>query len=59
MLKTTKLFYILTIRVFELSDNKVVRGNNSSKADKTVKNLLKFKKSKNNKYKNLAYVLSI
>ena len=45
----------LTLKTLRASSNEVVVGSN--RADKTIRNLSKFKKLKNNKSKNLMHVL--
>ena len=57
MLKTTRSLKVLAPKLFRASDNKIVEV--GSKADKTVRNLSKFKGSKNNKSENLTRIPNI
>lgn len=59
ILKPTELFKILNLKVLKINDNKIIKAINSNKTNKIVKNLSKFKKSKNNKFKILIYLLNI
>lgn len=42
--------------MFKINKNKVLNGFNSSKVNKIVKKLLKFKKLKNNEFKTLLFI---
>lgn len=44
--------------MLKVDNNKIVRGS-SNKTDKLIKNLFKFKKLKNNKFKNLTCIRAI
>ena len=56
MLKITRLFEKLALKIFRTSNNEVI-GNNSNRANKTVLNLSN--KSKNNKFRNLTHMPNI
>ena len=56
MLKITELSNS-TSKIFKVSNNKVVQVNN--RANKIFKNLSKFKKFKNKKFKNPIYIRTI
>ena len=55
MLKTTRSSKELAPKVFRINNNEVVKGNNGRKANETVKNSSKVKKSKNMKSEILMY----
>lgn len=54
-MKITELFEILAPKVFKADNNKIVKGVDNSRANKTAKNLFKSKKSKNKKLGNLMH----
>ena len=49
----------MVLKTLEINNNKVVKEVNDDKTDKIIKNLFKFKKLKNNKFRNLAYISNI
>lgn len=48
----------MAIKIFKAGKNEVLRGS-SGKANKTIRNLSKSKKLKNNKFRNTIHVLNI
>ena len=58
MLKITKLSDDLALKMFKADGNEVVKGG-GGKPDKTGKNLSKFKKLKNKKFKSLTHIRAI
>lgn len=56
ILKTIKFFGKLALKIFKNDNNKNFWDNNNNRANKIIKNLSKFKKLKNKKYKNLMYI---
>ena len=49
----------MALKIFWVNNNKIVKSVSSSKANEIIRNLFKFKKLKNNKFKNLIYILNI
>ena len=46
----------MILKAFKANNNKIIKDINSNKANEIIKNLFKFKKLKNKKFKNLTYI---
>lgn len=59
ILKITRILGLFTLIALKTNNNEIVENDSCNKVDEIDKKLFKFKISKNNKCKNLMYVLSI